>query len=334
MIYRSLIIIGLFFFGFYIPSYGQTANHKHVVHPLQNNFFVQRTDVKKYLDHLVTNYHFSKPKLLKLFSQIKLRHSALHAVKRPYNRRVSWHEYQKHLVSIERIKSGQDYMQKHQKYLQKAELKFGVPQEVIVAIIGIESDYGKRMGDYRVIDALSSIAFGYHKRGRFFKSELTNFLLFCRDNKIDPLSVYGSYAGAMGQMQFMPSNIRRYALDFDHSGRIDLEHDAADVIGSVANFLMHHGWKPNAKVAVRLGLGHLADILAVLKQNLLVQNQLPDFNIFKHSIKLEGEYGLECWIGLQNMWPIRHYNTAIYYVMSVRKLSKMIAKSNNALENR
>lgn len=260
----------------------------------------QQTEVKKFIDEMVKQYNFKRAQLVKLFKQVKVRQQTLKKIKHPYEE-VSWNKYQQHFITPQRINDGVNFWHKHAATLKRAHLKFGVPPNIIVAIIGVESKYGKAMGKFKVINTLSTISFKHSKRAEYFRKELAQFLLLCRENKIDPLTVYGSYAGAIGQPQFMPSNIRKYAIDFDKSGKIDLIHDAKDSIGSIANFFQAHGWRKNNGIALSEKLINL--------------------------IKVRDKSNLPFKSKLHNMYVIMTYNVNIQYAMAVYKLSQEIKKA-------
>jgi len=167
---------------------------------------------------------------------------------RPVLEPPKWYEYAPQFLSAERIDGGLEFWRANEATLARAESEFGVPAEVIVAIIGVETLYGRNTGRYRVFDALTTLAFDYPRRGDFFKNELKEFLLLARDQGVSPLEAKGSYAGASGLPQFMPGSVRAYAVDYDGDGRIDLSAEPADAIGSVGNFLAQHDWQRGAPV--------------------------------------------------------------------------------------
>lgn len=180
--------------------------------------------------------------------------SILERMARPYEAKP-WHAYRKLFLTDERIDGGRAFLDAHRALLERAQAETGVPAEVITAIIGVETGYGKTMGRDRVVTALYTLGFHHPRRGRFFRSELGHFLHLVRDQGWDRDQVLGSYAGAMGMGQFMPSSYRTYAVDFDRDGRIDLFGSVADAIGSVANYLGTHGWKPDGRVLTEDGEG-------------------------------------------------------------------------------
>jgi membrane-bound lytic murein transglycosylase B len=165
------------------------------------------------------------------------------AMDRPLLTPPKWYEYSPQFLTPARIADGLSYWNAHQETLDRAERVYGVPPSIVVAILGIETYWGRNVGRYRALDALATLAFDYPRRARFFRGELKEFLLLADDQKLDPSQPMGSFAGALGEPQFMPGSYRRFAIDFDGDGRIDLWHSDADVIGSVAHYLVEHDWQ-------------------------------------------------------------------------------------------
>ncbi|MGD9109087.1 MAG: lytic murein transglycosylase B [Gammaproteobacteria bacterium] len=260
----------------------------------------QQTEVQEFINKMVKEHNFKRAQLIKLFKQVQIKQPVIRKIKHPYEE-VPWRKYQQHFITPERINDGVKFWHKYAATLKRAYLKFGVPPSIIVAIIGVESKYGEETGKFKVINTLSTISFKHTKRAEYFQKELAQFLLFCRENKINPLDVYGSYAGAIGQPQFMPSNIRKYAVDFDKSEKIDLIHDAKDSIGSIANFFQAHGWRKHNGV-------NLSDKLITL-------------------IRARNKNNLPYKSKLHNMYVIMTYNVNIQYALVVYQLSQEIKKA-------
>ena len=192
---------------------------------------------------------FDAAELQKLFAQVEKKDSIINAMNRPAEKVLTWGEYRKIFLRQARIESGGDFWRRNQQVLNEAESEYGVPAHIIVAIIGVETLYGGNTGSYRVIDALSTLAFDYPARAPFFRSELKEFLILSREQKQSPLILKGSYAGAMGLGQFMPSSYRAYAADYDKDGFIDIWNNESDAIWSVANYLSRHGWQEGQTIA-------------------------------------------------------------------------------------
>ena len=206
---------------------------------MADTYFANQPKVKKFITQMVHQHHFNRKKLIALFNQVKIKPAIMQSIKTPLEKKP-WYTYQMLFVTEWRIRQGVHFWNKYQKALEKAEKTYGVPASIIVATIGVETKYGKHTGNYRVIDALSNIAFSDSPRSPFFRKELEQFLLLTREQHLNPLKVMGSYAGAIGQPQFMPSSYRHYAVNFSGNPKIDLSNNEIDVIGSIANYYKKH----------------------------------------------------------------------------------------------
>jgi membrane-bound lytic murein transglycosylase B len=213
--------------------------------------YPQRKEVKQFIAQMVDKHRFTRKELNRVFGQAQFQPSIIKAMEQPAETALaSWQAYRAQFVNRERIEAGVQFRDRHAEPLRRADAEFGVPEEIIVGIIGVETTYGRNIGTYRVIDALSTLAFDFPKRAEFFRTELENYLVFTREMRIDALRVKGSYAGAIGIPQFMPGSYRRFALDYDGDGQIKLATSAADAIGSIGNFLKSHGWARGEPVTV------------------------------------------------------------------------------------
>ncbi len=294
-----------------------------------------------FIQRMVSEHGFDRTYLEELFSKAIYKDRIIELMTSPAEAKP-WREYRPILVTEQRVKQGQVFMRENIKALERAEAMFGVPAELIVAIIGVETRYGRVTGGFRVLDALSTLAFDYPRRSKFFSKELREFLIFTRDEKIDPTGLKGSYAGAMGYGQFMPSSYRAYAIDFDGDGRKDVWGNPVDAIGSVANYFHRHGWKPNQPVtsrakpsgATRPGAGDapypghtLAEILAA---GIAAEQQFSGEQPAT-LMKFEAVDGDEFWIGLHNFYVITRYNHSSLYAMAVYQLSREIGKQQYAI---
>jgi membrane-bound lytic murein transglycosylase B len=210
----------------------------------------ERSDVREYIDALIDDHGFNRGWLERNFAQARYSEDAERlttpALQPPSAR--NWAQYRTRNVDDKRIKNGVDFWRAQHKWLARAHQRWGVPPEIIVAILGIETQFGRTTGTFRTLDVLLTLSFDYTRRASFYRDELTQFLLLMREQRLDPLAQHGSFAGAMGLPQFMPGSVRRHAVDFDRDGRIDLSRSTADAIGSIANFLATHGWQPQAPV--------------------------------------------------------------------------------------
>lgn len=184
--------------------------------------------VAEFVSEMTRDYGFAGEQLMGLFRDVNRKQSILDAISRPAERVKQWKEYRPIFISDARIRRGVDFWNKHAEDLARAEKEYGVPAEIIVSIIGVETFFGRNTGSYRVMDALSTLGFDYPPRADFFRKELREFLLLAREQQVDPLSLTGSYAGAMGLPQFMPSSFRAYAVDFDGDGHINIWSDPTD----------------------------------------------------------------------------------------------------------
>lgn len=212
--------------------------------------YEKRKDVRQFIAKMVREHGFVAGELRALFSRARYQPSVIAAITPPAEPRArSWQAYRALFLTPERIRAGVEFREAQHAALALAAARYGVPEDIIVAIIGVETVYGRNTGGYRVIDALTTLAFDYPPRAEFFRGELENFLLFARDAGIDTLALKGSYAGAIGIPQFMPGSYRRYSVDLDGDGKQDLSDSFADAIGSVANFLKAHGWESGQPIA-------------------------------------------------------------------------------------
>ncbi len=295
-------------------------------------------DVKRFIDEMVTEHGFDQVLLNDTFSKVKISKSVLEAISRPAEKKLSWYNYRKIFFDGRRTQQGVDFWKKNKITLQKAYEHYGVPPEMIVAIIGVETRYGRVSGKYKVMDSLSTLAFHYPKRSKFFRKQLKNYLLLAREQKIDPMSSTGSYAGAMGIPQFIPSSYRHFAVDFDNDDLTDIWSNPADAIGSVANYFHEHGWKKGGLVTVRAKVSGIAYKQALndsLKPG-LSDSDLKTYQVSSEELKekqspyklleLEQNNGFDYWLGLHNFYVITRYNHSVLYAMAVYQLSEAIRK--------
>jgi len=289
---------------------------------------------KPFIRQMAKKHGFSEKHLTQLFMQVHVNQKVLRAMSRPYEDKP-WYVYKKLFVTESRTKEGVAFWQHHKKSLQDAELKYGVPASIIVAIIGVETLYGKNKGDFSVLEALSTLAFAYPKRAKFFKKELKEYLLLTREQKLDPLKLYGSYAGAIGYPQFMPSSYRHYAVDYTHNGSIDLMSDPGDAIASVGNYLQKNGWQRGKPITAKATITQPPDQTLIKKRKKLTLKRLKSKGIhIKEKIKNTSLAGLmkfkttqkktAYWLAFHNFNVITRYNTSNRYAMAVYQLSKKL----------
>lgn len=293
-------------------------------------------ELPQFIDKMVTEHGFEQAELEQVFADVEVKDSILKAISRPAEKSKPWHEYRDIFLTASRIDGGVEFWEQHKEALSQAEQTYGVPAEYIVAILGVETRYGGNVGGFRVIDALSTLAFRYPPRSPFFTSELEHFLILTREEQMSQLKPVGSYAGAMGLGQFMPSSYRAYAVDFDKDGQRDIWTNPTDAIGSIANYLAVHGWQPGESVVHRTQLNNSLpeDITgkdlkpAFSREQLAVAgfslDQLPAGKDKLSVIALTQTDGEEYWLGRQNFYAITRYNHSRMYAMAVYQLAQAI----------
>lgn len=300
---------------------------------------LSQPDIQNYINQLVANYNFEREPLEHLFATVTLNEEVVAKLSKPAEAKP-WFEYRRLLITPERIEKGLAYWRTHEKTLNLAEKKYGVPASIIVAIIGVETKYGENKGNFPVFNTLVTLGFNHGRRADFFRSELTQYLLLTRENQLTPLLLKGSYAGAVGLPQFMPSSYRHYAVDFYNKGRADLFNDDADAIGSVGNYLKKHGWKTGEPVAIAATVNgdsylklYQKGFKPHLSQEDLVQHQVIPASPLNSSkatlIRLQLENGYEHWLGLQNFYAITTYNNSELYAMAVNTLALEMSERRN-----
>jgi membrane-bound lytic murein transglycosylase B len=305
----------------------------------QSAFSLQTSDYKQ-LDTLFRQVagetSYTVQQLEELFKDVEIKQNIIEAMERPAESTMTWTRYSKIFLTEKNIKKGVEFWQTHAEILARAEKEFAVAPEIIVATLGVETRYGSNTGNYRVIDALSTLALEYPRRSKYFTAELKNFLLLTDQNKLDPLGVTGSYAGAIGLPQFMPSSYRSYAVDFTNDGSTDLVNSIDDAIGSIASYYSKHGWKPGQPVSwSATSVSDQASKLVVKKRKtdrslkklqkagVVVQEQgFLDARV--GLIKLSGDQGPEYRVAFDNFFVITRYNTSKMYATAVQLLGEEI----------
>lgn len=295
--------------------------------------------VAEFVAEMTRDYGFAGEQLVSLFREVERKQAILDAISRPAERVKPWKEYRPIFITDARIQKGVDFWNKHADALARAEKEYGVPAQVIVAIIGVETFYGGNTGNYRVIDALSTLGFDYPPRADFFRKQLKEFLLLAREEQVDPLTLKGSYAGAMGLPQFMPGSFRAYAVDFDGDGHIDIWNNPVDAIGSVASYFKRHGWvagEPvvsraqvrgeNAEQGLTEGLDPVKNVGELRALGWASGDALRD-DLPVTAFRLDGVDGMEYWMGLPNFYVITRYNRSVMYSMAVHQLSESLVNA-------
>ena len=303
--------------------------------------FGGRADVAAYIDQLTVQQGFSREDLTKLFNDAERKQAILDAIARPAEKTKPWSEYRDIFVTDARIAQGVEFWRDNAAVLARAQQDYAVPPEIIVAIIGVETRFGRNAGSYRVLDALATLAFDYPPRSDFFRGELTQFLLLAREEGMDPRVPVGSYAGAMGYGQFIPSSFRSYAVDFDGDGKRNIWTSPQDAIGSVANYFRRHGWtadgavvepasidNPRADAVANEGL-NLAYTIGQLRALGVKVDGVPDA-AEAGLYRMDGRTGDEYWVGLHNFYVITRYNHSSMYALAVHQLGEAIAAAHAA----
>ncbi|WP_228124789.1 lytic murein transglycosylase B [Glaciimonas soli] len=315
--------------------------------------FGQWKDVSAFIDQLVAKDGFTRAELEAVFSKTRYVESAVRLMRpAPPGKTKNWQAYRARFIEPVRINAGVQFWNTYADALKRAEAEYGVPAEIIVGIIGVETVYGRNTGNFRVMDAITTLAFDYpdtptrDARMTFFRGELENALLYARESRIDPFSLKGSYAGAIGLPQFMPSSIRQYAVDFDGTGQIDLRNSAVDAIGSVAHYLQVHGWKRNLPIVFSATVASDTSTEdrwnAYIGQGLEAKFSLDELVaagvIPSPALANAGASGLrfglvdlqngnaptEHWLGTDNFFAITKYNRSFFYAMSVVDLGRAV----------
>jgi membrane-bound lytic murein transglycosylase B len=314
-----------------------------LAHPAQA-LDVKRADVKEFVAHMHEAYGFKKHALRKLMKSAQSQQSILDAMQKPAEKAKQWYEYRAIFLTERRIREGVDFWTAHRSALESAEARSGVPAEYIGAIVGVETFYGRNTGSYRVLDALATLAFDYPARAKFFRDELEQYLVLTRDAHLDPLSLKGSYAGAMGAPQFMPSNYRRFAIDADADGRVDLWRSWPDVCASVGNYLREFGWRPGEAVLseATVAADRTADLdgrklaLADTVQSLHDKGIAFDTSLPADAptllIAADEADGVHWRVGYNNFYAITRYNHSALYAMAVYELAGALRQRMQAAD--
>ncbi len=304
--------------------------------------FARRKEVRAFCNELATAHGFDEAWLLSQFENVQPQARVIELIRPPTKPGVrSWSRYRSRFVEPLRIEKGGEFMLEHAAAFERAEQHYGVPRQVIAAIIGVETIYGRNTGNFPVIGALATLAFHYPPRAELFRSELGELFLLAREQNRDVAGFRGSYAGALGYPQFLPSSWRRYAVDFDDDGRIDLVNSPTDAIGSVAAYLRHHGWEPGEPVVQRVLIDDttVAPLLESGIEPVLTTERLAAAGVRPPGRELIAkpaalidlvtpEAPTEYWLGFKNFYVITRYNKSSFYAMAVHQLSEALAATS------
>lgn len=297
-------------------------------------------ELKSFMQQMQQRHGFKAGELQHWFEQASMRPDIIEAMDRP-SEALPWHEYRKRFVTDRHTEQGKEFWSAHKEVFNKIEAQYGIPAEIILAIIGVETRYGRNTGSYRVIDALTTLTLDYPRRSSFFRKELEHFLLLARELDRDPVSIKGSYAGAIGMPQFMPSSYRSYAVDFEGKKKPNLIDDAGDTIASVANYFKRHGWRAgepitddvqsdgvyykwfdNMGIKPKLQLKHF---ISYGMHPVTYKNEELDTVL----LRFDGEDGPLYRFGFHNFYVLTRYNHSSNYAMSVFELSQRIKQAIN-----
>lgn len=330
MMYKTVFLFSIIS-GLLLGSLNANADYS--AHPSASAF----------IERMVSEHGFDKAYVEGILKNAKKQQAILDAISRPAEKTLVWKEYKNIFLDEKRVQQGAEFWRENKSTLERASKEFGVAEEIIVAIIGVETRYGRNKGGYRVIDALCTLGFDYEPRATFFAGELEHFFLLTREQKQDPLSPIGSYAGAMGYGQFIPSSYRNFAVDFDGDGLADIWNNPVDAIGSVANYFKRHGWQEGGPVLgrTRINSNYNDKILNDSSRPSLSVGELKSEGFDPVSkttgdeekavaLMYEGVYGKEFWLGYNNFYVITRYNRSRLYAMAVWQLSRLIRYEHEA----
>jgi len=298
--------------------------------------YSDREEVKTFIKKMVKEHQFDEAELTKWLDSAEKKQAILDAIAKPAEKEKTWKDYRAIFLTDERINMGVQFWQENTDTLEKVSKHYGVPPEIIIAILGVETRYGRNTGNYRVIDALATLSFDYPPRSKFFIAQLEEFFLLAREQHHDPLDLKGSYAGAMGYGQFIPSSYRHFAVDFNGDHFADIWASPDDAIASVANYFKENGWQTGRLVVMRCHVkdDYDASVLDLGLKPTLRRKEIEQkgFSPVEPSssdelfavYKLEGEYGAEFWAGAKNFYVITRYNQSNMYALAAYQLGQAI----------
>lgn len=328
---QRIVLICMLILAFNVAFYAR-AHEAHETHD---------DPVINFIQDMVTKHQFSEEELITLMGNAKKQDGILNAFDKPATAKP-WSFFKKLYVTDWREKEGVKFWEQHLETLVRAEDEFGIPQEIITALIGIETNYGTYTGEFRIVDAFYTLGFYGKRRNKYFLKEFEEFLILARENNIKPDAIKGSFAGAIGIAQFMPSSYREYAIDFDGDGKADLENSVVDAIGSASNYLKRHGWKRGEPIVFPVSAedaGVLVEMAGKSKPNRtygelkkagVQENFEFEDDVSVGLFKLEGDGGTEFWMSLKNFYVITRYNPSNNYALAMVQLSQKIKALRDA----
>ena len=298
---------------------------------------LERSDVQMFMESMVREHDYDRETLQNILRQAEIKQKIIESISKPAEKTLTWADYRPIFITKERIQAGTAFWRENRATLEKVSSDTGVPIEIIVGIIGVETYFGRITGGHRVLDALATLTFAYPPRSKFFRSELEHFLLLVREEDMQATDAIGSYAGAMGRPQFMPSSYRAYAVDSTGDGKRDIWDDWTDVAGSIANYFLAHGWKPGEEVVAQATIGSNWSgsspknilkpedtVSSLSKKGVVFSTNLPNDDTAQ-LLTLEGDNGSEYWVGFHNFFVITRYNHSAMYALAVHQLGQEIA---------
>ena len=295
------------------------------------------SEIKEIKSILINKHNINSNYIDTVFQEIKFRKKTLDSMSNAVERKATWERYKKIFITQKRIKEGVAYHKKNYKILQEIEKKYGVPSEVIVAFLGVETNYGKGTGRVKVLDSLATLALQHPRRSKYFKAQLIYFIVLTYQNKLDFNSLYGSYAGAMGAPQFMPESYIKLGVDYNKDGKVDLWNNKYDIYASIANYLVKNGWKKNEAIYSKIKIKDVyvndifkdGDVKTVSIENTRLKKILKSNNLNsgKKYLILLSKKNKEYKLGYKNFKVIMSYNPSTFYAMVVSELSEKISQN-------
>jgi membrane-bound lytic murein transglycosylase B len=298
---------------------------------------LDRPDVDAFITTMVEEHDYDRETLREILGEAEKKDSIIEQISKPAEKTLTWAEYRRIFMTKERVNAGVKFWIENRETLEDIEMRSGVSVEILVGIIGVETYFGRITGGHRVLDALATLAFDYPPRSKFFRSELKHFLLLVREENMNATDAVGSYAGAMGRPQFMPSSYRAYAVDSTGDGKRDIWNDWKDVAGSIANYFNAHGWRSGEEVASLATIGSRwsgpfpenvlkpqQTVESLSEMGVMFSTALPGDSA-SQLLTLEGADGDEHWVGFHNFFVITRYNHSVMYALAVHQLGQEIA---------
>ena len=295
------------------------------------------SEIKEIKSILINKHNINSNYIDTVFQEIKFRKKTLDSMSNAVERKATWERYKKIFITQKRIKEGVAYHKKNYKILQEIEKKYGVPSEVIVAFLGVETNYGKGTGRVKVLDSLATLALQHPRRSKYFKAQLIYFIVLTYQNKLDFNNLYGSYAGAMGAPQFMPESYIKLGVDYNKDGKVDLWNNKYDIYASIANYLVKNGWKKNEAIYSKIKIKDVyvndifkdGDVKTVSIENTRLKKILKgnNLNSGKKYLILLSKKNKEYKLGYKNFKVIMSYNPSTFYAMVVSELSEKISQN-------